>query len=460
MKNFKIGDKLTRFPLIQGGMGVGISLGRLAGTVAKEGGIGIISTAQIGYREKDFDRNTEEANQRAILSEMKKARGISPDGIIGYNIMVALKEYASHVKAAVQAGADLIISGAGLPTELPALVSGSKTKIAPIVSTDKSAKVILKYWERKYKRTADLVVIEGPQAGGHLGFHKEELDSYTPEAYDDEIRKIVQTALERNYKKYDLQQKQLKDTEKREKFRVYGELINTYGYNIPEGAKSFTALNYYTNEEISIPLDPMLTPSENAVKYFNRYNKLKRTFEADSKLIEETKAETQHLESIATALDIAVNEEDLVELKEELIQAGYIHRKGKGGKKEKVTSKPFHYISSDGFDMYVGKNNFQNDELTFKFANGNDWWFHAKKMPGSHVIVRTGGKELPDRTFEEAASLAAYYSKGRDQDKVEIDYVIKKEVKKPASAKPGFVVYYTNYSMMASTDISAIKQAD
>ena len=193
MKNFKIGDKLTRFPLIQGGMGVGISLGRLAGTVAKEGGIGIISTAQIGYREKDFDRNTEEANQRAILSEMKKARRISPDGIIGYNIMVALKEYASHVKAAIQAGADLIISGAGLPTELPALVSGSKTKIAPIVSTDKSAKVILKYWERKYRRTADLVVIEGPQAGGHLGFHKEELDSYTPEAYDNEIRKIVQT---------------------------------------------------------------------------------------------------------------------------------------------------------------------------------------------------------------------------------------------------------------------------
>ncbi len=148
---------------------------------------------RIFYREKDFDRNTEEANQRAILSEMKKARRISPDGIIGYNIMVALKEYASHVKAAVHAGADLIISGAGLPTELPALVSGSKTKIAPIVSTDKSAKVILKYWERKYKRTADLVVIEGPQTGGHLGFHKEELDSYTPEAYDNEIRKIVQT---------------------------------------------------------------------------------------------------------------------------------------------------------------------------------------------------------------------------------------------------------------------------
>lgn len=275
-----------------------------------------------------------------------------------------------------------------------------------------------------------------------------------------DLRRIVSTALERSYKKLDIQEKQLKDTEKREKFRIYGELINTYGYHIPEGAVSFTALNYYTNEEITIPLDNTLTPSENAVKYFNRYNKLKRTFEADSKLIEETKSEAAHLESIATALDIATGEEDLVELKEELIEAGYIHRKVKNGKKQKITSKPFHYVSSDGFDIYVGKNNFQNDELTFKFANGNDWWFHAKKMPGSHVLVRTSGKELPDRTFEEAASLAAYYSKGRCQDKVEIDYVLKKEVKKPASAKPGFVVYYTNYSMMASTDISGIKEAE
>jgi predicted ribosome quality control (RQC) complex YloA/Tae2 family protein len=272
-----------------------------------------------------------------------------------------------------------------------------------------------------------------------------------------DLRRIVATALERSYKKLDIQERQLKDTEKRDKYRIYGELINTYGYNIEEGARSFKALNYYTNEEIEIPLDPTLTPSENSVKYFNRYNKLKRTFEADSKLIEETSADIKHLESVATALDIATAEEDLVELKEELIEAGYIHRKAKNGKKTKITSKPFHYVSSDGFDMYVGKNNFQNDELTFHFANGNDWWFHAKKMPGSHVIVRTNGKELPDRTFEEAASLAAYYSKGRDQDKVEIDYVLKKEVKKPAAAKPGFVVYYTNYSMMASTNINNIQ---
>ena len=193
MKNIKIGDKLTRIPLIQGGMGVGVSLGRLAGAVAGEGGIGIISTAQIGYREADFDTAPEKANLRAIASEMKKARAISPDGIIGYNVMTALKEHAAHIRAAVKAGADIIISGAGLPTELPELTAGSRTKIAPIVSTDKSAQVILKYWDRKYKRTADLVVIEGPLAGGHLGFRKEELAKYTPESYGEEIQKILRT---------------------------------------------------------------------------------------------------------------------------------------------------------------------------------------------------------------------------------------------------------------------------
>lgn len=273
-----------------------------------------------------------------------------------------------------------------------------------------------------------------------------------------DLRKIVQTALERNVKKYDLQLHQMKDTEKRDTYRIYGELLNTYGYGIEPQAKSMEALNYYTNEMITIPLDPDLTPQENAKKYFDKYNKLKRTYEALAELTEQVKAEIEHLESISTALDIALQEEDLVQIKEELTESGYIRRKG-GSKKEKVTSKPFHYISSDGFHMYVGKNNYQNDELTFKFATGNDWWFHAKNTPGSHVIVKTeGAEELPDRTFEEAGRLAAYYSKGREQDKVEIDYIQKKHVKKPAGAKPGFVVYYTNYSLMIDSDISGIQQ--
>lgn len=277
-----------------------------------------------------------------------------------------------------------------------------------------------------------------------------------------DLRRVVQTALERTRKKYDLQLKQLQDTEKREKYKVWGELIHTYGYGVPEGARSMQALNYYTNEEITIPLDSTLTAQENAKRYFDKYGKLKRTFEAVTKLLEETRNETEHLESIQTALDMALTEEDLAPVREELVEYGYIRRKSgrNSGKKPKLSSRPYHYLSSDGFDIYVGKNNFQNDELTFQFASGNDWWFHAKGVPGSHVILKSEGRELPDRAFEEAGRLAAYYSKNRGGDKVEIDYVEKKHVKKPGGGKPGFVVYYTNYSLVIDSDISALRQVE
>ncbi len=288
-------------------------------------------------------------------------------------------------------------------------------------------------------------------------FYKEKSQIVRIRQKSADLRKIVSTALERNIKKLDLQTKQLKDTEKREQYRIYGELLNTYGYSAKEGDKSIECLNYYTNENIVIPLDPMLSAKDNAKKYFDKYGKLKRTSESLSEIIKDVSAEVEHLESIQTALDIAVLEEDLQEIKQELTDSGYIRFKS-GTKKQKITSKPFCYESSDGFLIYVGKNNYQNDYLTFEFANGNDWWFHAKKQPGSHVIVRTNGEELPDRTFEEAAKLAAYYSKGRESGNVEIDYTIKKNVKKPAGAKPGFVVYYTNYSMVMDIDISKLKQ--
>lgn len=264
-----------------------------------------------------------------------------------------------------------------------------------------------------------------------------------------DLRKIVQTALERNYKKYDLQAKQLKDTEKRDKFKIYGELLNTYGYELTGGEKQLTCFNYYTNEDLKIPLDDQLSAKENAQKYFDKYNKLKRTFEAVTEQIKETRQEIDHLESVSAALDIALKEEDLVQIKEELMEYGYIKHRRIGDKKPKITSKPFHYLSSDGFHIYVGKNNYQNEELTFKVASGNDWWFHAKGIPGSHVIVKAEGKELPDRAFEEAGALAAYYSKGRQNDKVEVDYVQKKQIKKVTGAAPGFVIYHTNYSMVA-----------
>ena len=272
-----------------------------------------------------------------------------------------------------------------------------------------------------------------------------------------DLRRVVQTALERNRKKYDLQLKQIKDTENRDKYKVYGELLHTYGYQLSGGERSMEALNYYTNEMITIPLDPQKTAMENAQKFFEKYNKQKRTYEALSTLTKETRDEITYLESISNALDIARTEDDLTEIKEELIGTGYIRRKFTK-KKVKITNKPLHFLSSDGYNMYVGKNNLQNEELTFHFATGNDWWFHAKGAPGSHVIVKSNGEELPDRTFEEAGRLAAHFSKNGGAEKVEIDYVEKKHVKKPNGSKPGFVVYYTNYSLMIDSDISGIQE--
>lgn len=275
-----------------------------------------------------------------------------------------------------------------------------------------------------------------------------------------DLRRVVSNAMERCRKKLDLQEKQLKDTEKREKYKVYGELLTTYGYHAQPGDKSLQAMNYYTGEEITIPLDPTLSAMDNAKKYFEKYGKLKRTFEAVTIQLEENRNELIHLESVSNALDIARKESDLTAIKEELISCGYIRKKYAGKKpekKQKITSRPFHYRSSDGYDIYVGKNNLQNDELTFQFASGGDWWFHAKGCAGSHVIVKTNGDELPDRTFEEAAKLAAYYSKARDAGKAEIDYIQKKHIKKPNGSKPGFVVYYTNYSMAITPDITGIE---
>lgn len=272
-----------------------------------------------------------------------------------------------------------------------------------------------------------------------------------------DLRQIINTNLERNYKKYSLQLKQLDDTKNRDKYKLFGELLNAYGYEILSGAKECTVLNYYTGENITIPLNEDLSPQENSRKYYEKYNKQKRTFDALSEQIKSTKTEIDQLESIKTSLEIAIVYEDLIQIKEELATYGFIKNKASSkARVEKAKSKPFHYLSSDGFDIYVGKNNIQNEELTFKFANGNDYWFHAKDMPGSHVIVKTGNMPLPDTTYEDAARLAAYYSKGRNMEKVEVDYVEKKFVKKVPGAPLGFVIYNTNYSMNIEPDISKL----
>lgn len=193
LKGLQIGERTAAVPIIQGGMGVGVSRSRLAGAVAKEGGIGIISTAQIGYDEEGFESDQAVCNLRAIRKHIRKAKELAQgNGLVGVNIMVALKHYKEHVREAVEAGADVIISGAGLPMDLPGLVPEEcGTKIAPIVSSKRAAALILKMWDHHYQRTADFLVIEGPEAGGHLGFSREQLEHREEMDFDREIREII-----------------------------------------------------------------------------------------------------------------------------------------------------------------------------------------------------------------------------------------------------------------------------
>ena len=272
-----------------------------------------------------------------------------------------------------------------------------------------------------------------------------------------DIRKIVQIHIERAAKKLDIQKKQLDDTNNMDKFKLYGELLMTYGQNLPSGEKEITVNNYYTNEDVTIHLDKDLTGIENAKKFYNKYNKYKRTKDALIPQIEQTKASLEHLKAIDASIMLCENEADLKGVKDELIQYGYIKKSNKG-KKKQAKSKPLHFVTEDGYHIYVGKNNLQNDELTFNFAKGNDWWFHSKKIHGSHVIVKVkDNEELPDHIFEIAANVAAYYSSARESNKVEIDYVQKKEVKKPSGAVPGYVIYYTNYSLVATPSLDGVQ---
>lgn len=203
LPSLHIGDLIAKIPIVQGGMGIGISLSGLAGAVAKEGGIGVISAAQPGFDEPDFKTHTVLANLRALAYHIKKARSIAPKGVLGVNIMTKGQNYGDYAKCAVENGADIIFSGAGLPADLPTFVEGTKTKIAPIISTAKACRIMLKLWDRHHHTTADMVVIEGPKAGGHLGYTREEVKLHENDGYENEIHAILDVVkgFEEKYKK-------------------------------------------------------------------------------------------------------------------------------------------------------------------------------------------------------------------------------------------------------------------
>ena len=262
-----------------------------------------------------------------------------------------------------------------------------------------------------------------------------------------DIQRLINTNIERCLKKIKILEKTLEECEAKEDYRIKGELLTSYIYGFKKGDKDVSVLNYYSeNEEyLKISLDENKTPSENIQIYFKKYNKLKNAEEASINQLSINEDELNYLNSVLTSLETADNYADIEEIKKELIETGYVRFRKEKNKNKIKTNKPLHFISSDGIDIYVGKNNIQNDYLTLKFAEKTDTWLHTKIIPGSHVIIK--GKNIPESTLLEAATLAAFYSKGKNSTKVPVDYTLVKNVKKPSGAKPGMVIYSTNKTL-------------
>ncbi len=275
-----------------------------------------------------------------------------------------------------------------------------------------------------------------------------------------DLKKIVMQNIERCIKKKTLQQKILKDIEDRNTLKLYGELITANIYAIKKGMDKIKLNNFYAEnfEEIEIKLDTNLTPAENAQKYFKKYNKAKRTFEATQIQIKQNEDKLKYLESVLNFIENCKEEQDIKEIRQELYTEGFLKKQtSKNNKKNEQKSTPMHYISSDGFHIYVGKNNTQNDYLTLKFAKANDIWLHTKEIPGSHVIIVLEGKQLTNTALNEAANLAAYYSKAKNSSLVPVDYTPKKFVKKPNGAKAGMVIYEKNKTAYITPNEDLIK---
>ncbi|POO91499.1 fibronectin/fibrinogen-binding protein, partial [Clostridium sp. 2-1] len=244
----------------------------------------------------------------------------------------------------------------------------------------------------------------------------------------------------------------LNECAEKESFKIKGDLLTSYIYSIKKGDSECTLLNFYNEnqeEYITISLNKTKTPAENVQYYYKKYNKLKTSEEYAKVQLKKNDEEMEYLNSVLTNILNAESYNEIDEIKNELIETGYIRfRKNSKNSKKVKTSKPNHFVSSDGIDIYVGKNNLQNDYLSLKFANKNYLWLHAKDIPGSHVIVCSF--DVPDKTLEEAAIIAAYYSKGKDSLKLPIDYTKVKELKKPNGAKPGMVIYHTNKTLIVN----------
>lgn len=261
------------------------------------------------------------------------------------------------------------------------------------------------------------------------------------------LKKIVDKNISKNQTKLLKLKKEFEESKDRDKYKVYGDLIIAYMSRIQDFEDSVTVNNYYDdNKEIEIPLDNRLSLSQNAQKYYKKYEKLKTAQVKINNQIKLTKQKLDYFYNLQYMVNNCDDFEAVNEIKEELASSGYLKNK-KSKNKKSYKSKPYKILSKDGFEIYIGKNNKQNDYITFNLASKEDIWMHTKNIPGSHVVVITEGKDVPDSTLEEAASYAAYYSNARQSSKVPVNYTYKKHIKKPKNAEPGFVIFHKYYTM-------------
>jgi len=274
-----------------------------------------------------------------------------------------------------------------------------------------------------------------------------------------DLYKVLNISVERCTKKMAIQEETLRDVADREKLKLYGELITANIYSIPRNAEHVSLLNYYSQdgEYIDIPLDPNLTPQANAQRYFKKYAKAKSTYMYTTRQLEDSRNELEYLESVLQMLDNCTSLQEIDEIRQELAEQGYMKLNRKQSRKAKAAApQPLHFRSTDGFDIYVGRSNKQNDHLTLKLAQSGDIWLHTKAVPGSHVIIKRNGRDIPDKTIEEAAILAAWHSKARMSSNVQVDYTAAKNVSKPSGAKPGMVIYVNYRTIVVTPDKNAV----
>ena len=330
------------------------------------------------------------------------------------------------------------------------------------------------YYQKENNRIVDFAVLKMqqfqslaqkpfPSVSALLeGFYQERDNAAHIRQKAQDMRKLVTNHIERCVKKKEIQLKTRRETKGMDLWKKKGELLTANIYAVPQGVTTFKTIDYYEESmpEIEIAIDPAKTPAENAQKYFAKYNKAKRTLAALEIQEKQNNEELAYLESVLNALENAKEDADLSEIRTELAESGFIRRQvQKKGQQKPKKAKPLRYISSDGYEILVGKSNLQNDELTLRTAEPTDLWMHTKDIPGSHVIIRTNGQnELPETTMEEAANLAAFYSKAKNSSTVPVDYTQRKNIKKPNGAKPGMVIYLTNKTIYITPDEARIQQ--